>query len=242
MPLMKLMFLIGACLVSISSYAADWGYENDNGPDNWGKNYPLCANGKEQSPIDIQSSIQPSQLPQINFQYTEHPVLIKYDGYDIDLTFDKEQFIDIDNKRYALVNIHFHTPSEHTIDGQNSSIGIHLVHQNTIGELLVIGVFVKEGAENTALNTIWQNLLVAKSQQKVVGLSLNPLDILPKDRSYFHYMGSLTTPPCSESVKWYVLKESVEFSAAQILNYRDIFHENARPVQELNDRIVKASK
>jgi carbonic anhydrase len=143
-----------------------------------------------------------------------------------------ESYLRIGQERYKLVQFHFHTPSEHRLHGEQFPMELHFVHRNALGELAVVGVFLREGAANPLIQQIWD----AVSSE--AGGQIDPEDLLPQNREYYRYAGSLTTPPCTEGVRWHVLTEPVELSAAQVDEFRAIFPLNARPIQPLNGRPV----
>lgn len=140
------------------------------------------------------------------------------------------------------MQFHFHTPSEHTVGGKSYGNEMHLVHKNDKNELAVVGVLIEEGAENAAYKAIWSNLPAKANEKKSDGVEINASELLPKDKKYFTYSGSLTTPPCSENVRWIVLTSPVQMSEGQISGIHRIMHKNNRPVQKMHDRSLKVSK
>ena len=149
----------------------------------------------------------------------------------------------MDGKSFALKQFHFHAPSEHTIDGKHAAMEMHLVHLDGAGRIGVVGVMIHEGAYNPAFEPIWDYLPTEVNKRIEYGATVNPTNLLPKDRSYFQYMGSLTTPPCSQDVNWYVLVHPIEMSKEQIAKFTTIINHNNRPVQSLNERtIIRSGK
>jgi carbonic anhydrase len=148
---------------------------------------------------------------------------------------------ELSNRDYKLVQFHFHTPSEEKIDGKNYPMVAHLVHRDDAGNLAVIAVLFKRGRENAALKSIFQRL-PAKEGEVPLSERIDATKLLPPNRAYYAFRGSLTTPPCSEGVSWYVLKQAVEMSAGQIGAFKKVFKMNARPVQPLNAREVVEAK
>ena len=223
------------------------GYEN---PTNWNELSPswaVCESGTKQSPIDIKSSSLVGALTSIlteNIQFnyqslTNFPV--QNNGHTIQVNYpypSGNSTITIGGKTYTLKQFHLHTHSEHLIDGEAAALELHLVHQNDQGELAVVGVMIENGSENSALKTVFDNMPEETGTNTAIG-TINASSFLPSDRSYYSYEGSLTTPPCSEGVKWFVLKKPIQASQAQIDAFTNIFQVNARPVQDLNGRIVK---
>ncbi len=217
--------------------SSHWGYEGHGGPENWGKlspEYATCGTGKAQSPIDI--SGQSGDTDAIKTFYNETPVNILNNGHTIQLNFAAGSRLQSAGQDYKLLQLHFHSSSEHTIDGKSYPLEMHLVHQSADGTLAVVGVMFEKGAENTELAKIWDNM-----PEKAGGVitSENTVDVnklIPDMRTYTRYDGSLTTPPCSEGVKWHVLTTPLEMSEDQVGKFLSTVHKNNRPVQPLNGR------
>lgn len=219
-----------------------WAYEGEGGPADWGhisKEYKACSEGKNQSPIDIKGAKE-EDLSDISVNYKPSKLDIINNGHTVQVNYDKGSVATIDGVEYDLVQFHFHAPSEHTVDGKPFPIENHLVHKNAKGELAVIGVLIEEGAENPAYSDVMKNLPAKADSKKTVDVEVDAGALLPKDMTFFRYSGSLTTPPCSEGVKWSVLKTPVQLSKAQIDAFKSIFKMNARPIQPVNEREVKA--
>lgn len=218
---------------------AEWGYEGEHGPEHWGElspEYATCSQGREQSPIDI-PEWAPLNQPDIQFVYEPTNLTIVNNGHAIKVEYDQGSFMTFEGKQYNLLQFHFHAPSEHTVQGQFFPIEAHFVHQSEDGEYAVVGVFIEQGAENAAYQPVWEHLPADVGEpQTIEGVSVNALDLLPADWSYYRYDGSFTTPPCTEGVKWVVMATPVEMSAEQIAAFTAIYDHNNRPVQPLNDR------
>jgi carbonic anhydrase len=150
--------------------------------------------------------------------------------------------VNIDGKPYQLLQFHFHTPSEERINGKSYPLVAHMVHKNAEGKLAVVAVLFRQGKENAALKPVFDALPGAEGEKAALGNGFDAAALLPKDRAYYAFTGSLTTPPCSEEVTWRVLKTPVEISASQLAAFRKLYPMNARPVQPLNDRSVEASR
>lgn len=219
-----------------------WGYIGHEGPAHWGeldKGNVSCKLGKEQSPIDIKGGTK-VQMPAIAFDYRSGPLKVINNGHTVQVNFDKGSSIKVGDKQYDLLQTHFHTPSEELVNGKAYDMVWHLVHKSAEGKLAVVGVLVKSGATNRAIDTVAASLPVQVGKEQVPGgVTINPASLLPANRGYYHFMGSLTTPPCSEGVSWYVLKDPIEASPGQIKKFGAIFGPNARPAQPLNARTVK---
>lgn len=218
---------------------AAWGYEAENGPDVWGQldpGYVLCAEGTLQSPIDLVDAAS-AELPAIVFNYQPSVMDVHNNGHTIEVAPAEENRIEIDGTVYELLQFHFHAPSEHTLAGRSFDMEMHLVHRNEEGTLAVIGVLIGQGNENAAFNTMWEQLPAAPGEtNRVENAAIDADDLLPDDRSTYRYDGSLTTPPCSEGVRWNVLTTPIELSETQIAAFKALVHDNNRPVQPLNER------
>ena len=216
-----------------------WGYEETNGPDVWGQltpGYVLCDEGTLQSPIDLVAPTV-SALSAITFNYQPSQMSIHHNGHTIEVALAEENWIEIDGKRYDLLQFHFHTPSEHTVANESFEMEMHLVHRNEAGTLAVVGVLIAQGDGNEAFVPLWEQLpAMAGETNQIENGAVDAGDLLPVDRQTYRYDGSLTTPPCSEGVKWIVLTTPIELSDTQIADFKAIVHANNRPVQLLNER------
>ena len=248
----RLKFVIVACVFGFSASGCAesepqpsiteevaWGYEDANGPDVWGQlnpDYVLCAEGTMQSPIDLADAMG-SALPEIMFNYQPSAMSAHHNGHTIDVAPAEENWIEIDGERYDLLQFHFHAPSEHTVAGEFFEMEMHLVHRNEAGTLAVVGVMIAQGEGNAAFDPLWAQLPAAAGEtNQVENAAIDAGDLLPGDRQTYRYDGSLTTPPCSEGVKWNVLTTPIELSEMQIAAFKAVVHTNNRPVQPLNER------
>lgn len=241
-----------AAAPALSAGGVAWGYHGDLGPGDWGKltdshgaiAYPLCGEGKAQSPIDIAAkNKKSSKLSPIRFNYRAAPLKIKNNGHTIQVDYAKGSTATVNGESYSLLQFHFHRPSEHTVGGKSFPMEGHLVHAKGGGadmKLAVIGVLMVAGDHNPALQAIWKNMPKKKGTVTVKGKQVNAANLLPRNRGYFAYDGSLTTPPCSEGVKWHVLQQAIQVSPEQIEQFGALFHGGtARPVQALNGRAIR---
>ena len=221
-----------------------WSYEGTNGPENWSKldaSYAACGNGKRQSPIDIRDGIR-VDLETIQFNYRPSNFSVIDNGHTVQVSIANGS-ISLLGKIYHLVQIHFHLPSEEQINGKSFDMVAHMVHKSEDGKLAVIAVLLEKGAENQVIQTIWNNLPLEKNEiVESPSLTLNPGQLLPDNRSYYTYMGSLTTPPCSEGVLWLVLKQPQQISAEQLAIFARLYKNNVRPIQPAFNRIIKESR
>nr|WP_290665872.1 carbonic anhydrase family protein [Ardenticatena sp.] len=226
-------------IVAAEGGAEEWGYDGEQGPAYWGQlspDYATCATGREQSPIDI-PAWAPVNQPDLQFVYQSTPLTIVNNGHTVKVAYGEGSFMTLEGKQYKLLQFHFHAPSEHTWQGQYFPIEAHFVHQSDDGEYAVVGVFIREGAENTAYQSVWDHLPPNPGDpQTIEGVSVNAMELLPADTSYYRYDGSFTTPPCTEGVKWVVMATPVEMSTEQIAAFQAIYDHNNRPVQPLNAR------
>ncbi|MFT5324113.1 MAG: carbonic anhydrase [Planctomycetaceae bacterium] len=224
-------------------HAAEWGYQGEAGPEHWGDlspEYRLAKTGRHQSPIDI-SQARSESLPKIQFAYGPSQIDLIYNGHTVEEVENHESSITVDGKRFVLQQFHFHSPSEHTIDGQHSAMEMHFVHKSDDGEIAVVGVLIEEGADNAAFDQVWNYLPSAENRERKESVTIDAATLLPTDKNYYRYTGSFTTPPCTENVLWMILESPVELSARQITTFRDIIDGNNRPVQAINDRVVAES-
>ena len=224
---------------------AHWGYEGENGPTEWGAlspDYVLCAEGKQQSPINIAAG-STEDLPEIAFHYRPAELSIVNNGHTIQVNYAAGSAIEVAGAAYELPQFHFHAPSEHTIKGKHSALEMHLVHQNADGALAVVGVMIDPGQTNQQFAPVWGELpRKADEARHFENLSINADNLLPDARKYYTYDGSLTTPPCSEGVRWFVLQSPIEMSESQITTFEEIIKDNNRPVQPLNGREILVHK
>jgi carbonic anhydrase len=221
-----------------------WEYDGKDGPGLWGElspDYKACAIGEQQSPINIEGAI-PANLGKFDFNYHLSALRIVNNGHTIMLRSDPGNYVYVDNDRFDLAQFHFHHPSEHTVKGERYPMEAHFVHRNSKKELAVLSVFIQEGAENQILDPIWDNFPEHKGPEHIIpGGHININQLFPTDHRSYRYMGSLTTPPCSKSVRWVILEEPIYASKAQLDKFTKIFPMNARPVQPLNNRFILES-
>jgi carbonic anhydrase len=233
----------------VSPWRTHWDYQGPKGPEHWSAldpDYALCNSGTAQSPIDIRDA-QKADLPKIRFEYTSAPV--KYvinNGATIRVNYHDApgtgNFLVIGDKRYQLMQFHFHRPSEEYVDGKQLDMVLHLMHKASDGENVGVAVLLKAGRANVTIQHLWEHMPQSEGQLEVTDLALNPGGMLPRDTGYYMYMGSQTAPPCSEGVTWYVLKTPVEISARQIASFAALYPADVRPLQPVNGRIVKESQ
>jgi carbonic anhydrase len=225
---------------AIASGPVHWSYEGAEGPQHWGElspDFALCSGGTEQSPVDVPgtAAVNPAEIV---FNYQPTALTILNNGHTVQVNYDPGSSIDVGGKTYELKQFHFHTPSELTVDSNHTDMEMHLVHQSADGQLAVVGVMLRRGCENPVYQPVFANLPAQESEPAAVGdVTVNAGDLLPQERTYYRYNGSLTTPPCSEGVQWLLMNTPVELSEAQVGAFQAIFQNDARPVQAFNERI-----
>ncbi|MBX3645576.1 MAG: carbonic anhydrase family protein [Rubrivivax sp.] len=224
-------------------HGTHWSYDGVGGPQAWGRLKPefsLCAAGRRQSPIDIRDGIS-LDLEPLRFDYRPGGFSVIDNGHTVQVNVAPGNAIEVNGKRYALQQFHFHRPSEERIDGRQFEMDVHLVHRDAEGRLAVVAVLLERGAAQPLLQTVWNNLPLEKHEETAARVPLDPGQLLPADPRYYTYMGSLTTPPCSEGVLWLVMQQPVTVSAQQIDIFARLYPKNARPLQQAAGRTIKQS-
>lgn len=224
-------------------HAAHWSYSGKTGPKFWGDlspEYRLARTGKRQSPIDIRNTI-PTPAQRLNFNYEPSKIHLIFNGHTIQENEDPGSYGLAGGRRFQLQQFHFHSPSEHTIDGNHFPMEMHLVHKAADGTVGVVAVFIREGEHNDAFDPVWNMLPDANSPNRESDVEIDTAAMLPDSPRYYSYEGSFTTPPCTEQVKWIVLADPVSLSKAQIERFRMVIDGNNRPVQPLNGRQILRS-
>jgi carbonic anhydrase len=198
----------------------------------------MCKIGKNQSPIDITKPIKANLKP-LKIDYDTKAKSFLNNGHTLKAEMKPGSYLEVDGKRFELLQFHFHTPSENKIEGKHYPMEAHFVHSTKDGELAVIAVMFKVGEKNTAIQKLIKNMPIHITQKNsLCQENLKAKDLLPKNTAYYRFNGSLTTPPCSEGVRWFVLKEPVEISKEQLKEFEKVMGKNNRPVQPINARII----
>ncbi len=222
-----------------------WGYAGLGAPENWAKikpEYATCAVGTRQSPIDIRNGIK-VDLEQIRFDYRNTLFRIADNGHTVQVNVGEGSSLSLLGKSYQLVQFHFHRPSEERINGKPFDMVIHFVHRDYDGNLAVVAVLIEKGAEHPVIQALWNNMPLEVGQEVMPpNLAIDLSKLLPSRRDYYTYMGSLTTPPCTENVLWLVFKTPIQVSPEQVGIFARLYPNNARPVQPANDRLIKESR
>lgn len=219
--------------------AADWGYKGEHGPEHWGDFATECASGVNQSPINIESATDAS-LSKLQFDYQGKVISLLNNGHTLQTSLEGNNTLTVDGKVFSLKQFHFHTPSENHVDGKEYPLEAHFVHADKAGHLAVVAVFFELGKANLDLA---QLLATVPSANSDVAIKI-PFDadaLLTNTNDYYRFNGSLTTPPCSEGVRWLVLKAPQTVSAEQVKLFNQAMGNNNRPLQSLNARIVTQS-
>jgi carbonic anhydrase len=223
--------------------AAHWSYSGLGGPQAWGKLKPefkQCAIGQRQSPIDIRDGIA-LDLEPVQFDYQPSAFSVIDNGHTVQVNVAPGNSIEVNGKRFALLQFHFHRPSEERVNGRQFEMDAHLVHKDGEGRLAVVAVLLERGAAQPLLQTVWNNLPLEKNEEVAARAQIDLVQLLPTDRRYYTFMGSLTTPPCSEGVLWLVMQQPVTLSAQQLDIFSRLYPMNARPIQQASGRIIKQS-
>jgi carbonic anhydrase len=221
-----------------------WSYEGEYGPENWARVKPefnVCAIGKRQSPVHIQESgtLQGPAEPLV-FDYRPSGGTVVNNGHTIQVDLERGNTLTVRGATYQLLQFHFHHPSEEKVNHKGFSMVAHLVHKNDEGQLAVVAVLIDPGAANDLIHKVWTHMPLDSGDR--VRLPTGLIDVnalLPADQRYYQFIGSLTTPPCTEGVLWNVLKSPMTVSKEQLRLFAQLFPMNARPVQALNGRVVR---
>jgi carbonic anhydrase len=240
--MMRKSLLAGALLLCPTAFAATvhWEYSGEAGPAQWAKLTPefgQCA-GSNQSPINLDGLVE-AKLAPLQFHYRAGGQSVTNTGHTIQVSYAPGSTLQLDGMAFELKQFHFHAPSENLIKGKSYPLEGHLVHANAKGELAVVAVMFVPGHANPALNQAWQPLPAKVGDSRSLTTPLSADQLLPTKRDYYRFSGSLTTPPCSEGVRWLVMKQPVQVSQAQIDAFKAVMHHpNNRPVQPLHGRLV----
>jgi carbonic anhydrase len=232
-----------------AQWKTHWSYDDGpEGPSHWGDldpAYAACRDGKQQSPIDI-GDAQKAHLAPIRFEYKSGPLKIINNGYTavrVNYSNGNGNFLVVGDTRYELTQFHFHRPSEEWIEGKASDMVIHLMHQSKDGKVAGVAILLKSGGANSTIQQLWGHMpATAGPEHEIAGVEINPAGLVPRATSYYRYEGSVTAPPCTEGVTWYVLKTPMTISAAQISAFAKLYPHDVRPVQPLNGRLVQQTE
>lgn len=240
------LLLVALAPLALAQHS-NWSYQGKTGPLNWGKldpDYQACSKGHQQSPVDIRGAHLNKNLPAIEFHYMAGSITEENNGHTIVMNVTPGSYIVIEGVRYNLVQFHFHHPSENTVRGKYSDMEVHFVHKSADGKIVVLAVFMAEDAfkPNTVLAALWPKLPKSVGTTSKVTEMVNPAGLLPPTPGYWTFEGSLTTPPCSEGVRWFVFVDPLTLSRDQLKAFSALYDMNARPVQDLHGRKIEASQ
>lgn len=221
-----------------------WSYAGEAGAERWAAITPefaACAEGRQQSPIDIRDGAR-LELEPIEFSYPPGPLRVVDNGHTVQVNMEAGRYIVVLGKRYDLKQFHFHKPAEERIDGRTYDMVAHLVHKDGDGRVAIVAILFEAGADNAFIRRLWPYLPLEQGRETYLPEVRLELDkMLPESRTYYTYMGSLTTPPCTEGVLWVVMKNPVPISVEQVSVFSRLYPMNARPIQEANGRFIKES-
>jgi carbonic anhydrase len=235
---------LAACTASDHATAETgphWGYTAEVGPAHWGgldTAFVACSAGRRQSPVNLATYVD-AELPPLDVRYTAAGAKVQHRGHTVEVTVGPDHVLQHEGRRYTLRQIHFHSPSEHHIEGRSYPLEVHLVHADSSGALLVVAGLYSFGAAHPGLDAVWAALPERPGETRALSDQWSPAALLPENRAYYRVSGSLTTPPCSEGVEWLVLAHPLSVAVEQVVTFaRRIGHPNNRPLQALNDRVV----
>jgi carbonic anhydrase len=236
--------LLALPLAAAAAEAPHWSYSGEDGPEHWGRLRPQwaqCERGQRQSPIDIVAARR-EPLPALQFDYRPAPLRVVNDGHTVRVRFARGSRLLIGGEAHALQQFHFHVPGGDKLRGEEFPMAMHFLHKSASGRLVSLVLLFRLGAENAALAALLPQLPARGEPERTVpGATVDPARWLPAVHGYYAYDGSLTAPPCTEGVRWLVLKQPLELSAAQLARLAALFPRNARPVQPLHGRVVSES-
>jgi carbonic anhydrase len=232
---------LGAALAAAPAAAQHWGYSGEAGPENWSKvdpKFAMCALGRNQSPIDLAGFVE-ADLKPLTLAYKAGAADIVNNGHTVQVDYSPGSTLTVDGRTFELKQFHFHSPSENKVGGKHFPLEGHLVHADKDGNLAVVAVMFQEGAANALLGKLWEKMPAKAGEKAALPAGLSAAQLLPADRDYYRFNGSLTTPPCSEGVWWLLMKKPVTVSKAQVEQFaKAVGFANNRPVQPVNARPV----
>lgn len=221
---------------------AHWSYMGIDGPEHWAMVSPMymtCESGSHQSPIDIRMPEHSHAPHRLVLNYPPGAFRVVNNGHTIQAIPERPGTLELDGRPYRLQQLHFHEPSEHRIEGTAYPMEMHLVHRDQRGHIVVLGVLMQRGRPHASLAELWERIPTmpgARTKTTVI----DPRALLPGSTHHYAYDGSLTTPPCTEGVRWLVLEEPIPITDAQVREFVGIVGDNARPIQPLHHRTVES--
>ena len=238
-------WMVGFSCITISLFASaadgpEWTYSGERGPEYWGDLSPeftLCKWGVNQSPVNIVDTID-AELPPLELDYSGHAVALTNNGHTLQVDVDGSNVLRVEGQEFELLQFHLHAPSEHRLNGELFLMETHLVHANKQGELAVIALLHEEGPANKNFTWLGSQAPQAKGQRQELPRPHRPMANFSGDLEYYRYNGSLTTPPCKEGVRWFVLKKPRPLDPIQQDNFVEMIGEDARGPQPINARLI----
>ncbi len=231
-------FALGATAPALAQH---WGYSGEAGPENWSKidpKFAMCALGRNQAPIDLGGFVE-AELKPLTLAYKAGAADIVNNGHTVQVNYAPGSALTVSGRTFELKQFHFHAPSENKVGGKQFPLEGHLVHADKDGNLAVVAVMFQEGAANALLGKLWEKMPAKAGEKADLPADLSAAQLLPAERDYYRFNGSLTTPPCSEGVWWLVMKKPVSVSKAQVGQFsKTVGFANNRPVQPVNARPV----
>lgn len=239
--LMKLVLAPLGMLAVQTAQAQHWGYTGAAGPEHWSElesDYAMCGLGRNQSPIDLAGFLE-ADLKPLAFSYRAGAVDIVNNGHSVQISYAPGSMLSVDGHVFELKQFHFHAPSENRINGKSFPLEVHIVHEDQDGNLAVVAALYEDGAADPLLSKLWDAVPAEEGAKAALPAGLNVMGLLPSDRDYYRYNGSLTTPPCSEGVWWLVMKQQKTVSPEQVQRFANVLgFANNRPLQPVNARVV----
>lgn len=249
LPALLIITCVAACTLAAaaSAQSASWSYEGKTGPVNWGRldpSYRACADGRAQSPIDIRHAHLNKALQPIEFHYIAGGVTLENNGHTVLVRVHPGSYIVFGGVRYDLIGYDFHHPSEESVNGRLTDMDVELHHQSADGKIAIIEARLVEDIDspNATMALLWESLPPTAGDSRKVTAMVSAMGLLPADRSYWTYTGSLTTPPCTEGVRWFVMQSPVTVSQQQYRAFTALFGINSRPAQDTNGRRIEANR
>ena len=242
--------LVLLCLPALSrgqeAKLPEWSYTGKEGPKEWGKlgrAYAECAEGKTESPIDIEHAA-PANLPALALDYKAVPLAIVDNGHTVEVVYPGGSTLKIGDHTYTLEQFHFHHPAEEAVRGKLTDMDVHLVHKSADGKLLVIAVrfAMDRGNPNAVMAMLWPHMPKTAGATEKVPDIVNPGGFLPADRGYWTYVGSLTAPPCTEGVRWIIYENALSLSLDQLRTFMMLYRMNSRPLQDPHGRRIEGNE
>lgn len=229
--------LLGLALSSTSVMAAEWTYEGEHGAEHWGDTFATCGEGKNQTPININQAVDADLRP-LDIQYQGAVTGLINNGHTVQSEISGFNSLLVDGKTFDLKQFHFHTPSENYIKNRQYPLEAHFVHADEAGNLAVVAVMYEFGDKRNANLTKLLADIPGSKEGVTLASQVKLSDLLPDTEHYYRFTGSLTTPPCSEGVRWFVLQEPVQASKKQLSSLHEVMGDNNRPLQPINSRLV----